>query len=147
MDELLRKLRGIIGAGVTWAVGWALVMMLIGIGISIVDPDSIDQGEEIWRVLGIVGTVGFFSGTIFGGLMALAEGRRTSLMELSPLRAALLGALAGAALPLLTGINDSVLSNTVPLGALFASATVALARRAERAELRAQEREIERLES
>ena len=45
-------------------------------------------------------------------------------------RAALWGALGGAALPLLTTMNDSVLVNTIPLGAIFAASTVAIVRRA-----------------
>lgn len=42
------------------------------------------------------------------------------------------GLMGSAALPLLTTMQNSVLLNTVPLGALFAAATVALARRADR---------------
>jgi hypothetical protein len=46
------------------------------------------------------------------------------------LRSAFWGALGGAVLPLLTSMNDSVLANTMPLGALFAATTVAIACRA-----------------
>jgi hypothetical protein len=42
------------------------------------------------------------------------------------------GAIAGAALPLLTGINDAVVANTGPLGAVSAMLYVALARVARR---------------
>ena len=129
MNSLLRKLRGMLGVGITWAVGWALVIFAIGTVIGVVDPDSIDPGEEPWRMAGVVGTVGFISGAFFSAIFASAE-RRKSMRELSPLRAALWGALGGAALPLLTTMNDAIIFNTAPLGAIFAASTVAIARRA-----------------
>lgn len=129
MDNILRKLRGMFGAGLTWGVGWAIVMFIIGSIIGVVDPDSIDAGEEPWRLAGVVGTVGFLSGSVFALIFSSAE-RRKSIRELSVLRSAFWGALGGAALPLLTTMNDAVLFNTVPLGAIFAASTVAIARRA-----------------
>ena len=129
MDSLLRKLRGMLGMGITWAVGWAMVMFIIGTIIGVVDPDSIDPGEEPWRMAGIVAFVGFLSGTAFAAIFASAE-RRRKIRELSVLRSAFWGALGGAVLPLLTSMNDSTLFNTMPLGAIFAASTVAIARRA-----------------
>lgn len=129
MNNLLRKLRGMLGMGLTWAVGWTIVMFMIGTIISIVDPDSIDPGEEPWRMAGIIALAGFLSGAAFAAIFASAE-RRRKIRELSVLRSAFWGALGGAALPLLTSVNDSVLSTTMPLGALFAASTVAIARRA-----------------
>ena len=128
MTTFLRKLRGIFGMGLTWGVGWAMVLFVIGTIIGIVDPDSIDPGEEPWRMALIVGTVGFVSGSLFGLIFSRAE-RRKSIKDLSVSRATLWGALGGAALPLLTSMNDATLFNTVPLGAAFAAATVAVARR------------------
>lgn len=118
-----------LGVGVTWAVGWAIVMFIIGSIIGVVDPDSIDAGEEPWRMAAIVAFVGFLSGTAFAAIFASAE-RRRKIRELSVLRSAVWGALGGAVLPLLTSMNDSILTNTMPLGALFAAGTVAIARRA-----------------
>jgi hypothetical protein len=129
MDSLLQKLRGMLGVGVTWAVGWAVVMFIIGSIIGVVDPDSIDAGEEPWRLALLVGFVGFLSGTAFAAIFASAE-RRRKIRELSVLRSAVWGALGGAVLPLLTTMNDAILTNTMPLGALFAAGTVAIARRA-----------------
>ena len=129
MNNVLRKLRGMLGMGITWAVGWTLVMFMIGTIIGIVDPDSIDPGEEPWRMAGIISFVGFLSGTAFAAIFASAE-RRRKIRELSVLRSAFWGALGGAVLPLLTSMNDSVLTTTMPLGALFAATTVAIARRA-----------------
>jgi hypothetical protein len=118
-----------LGTGITWGVGWAIVMFIIGSIIGVVDPDSIDQGEEPWRIAGLVAGVGFLSGVAFAGLFSWIENRR-SLRDLSVARAAIWGALGGAALPLLTTMNDVVLFNTMPLGAIFAASTVAIARRA-----------------
>ena len=129
MTTLLRRLRGMLGMGITWAVGWAVVMFIIGTIIGIVDPDAIDPGEEPWRLGAVVGFVGFLSGAAFAAIFASAE-RRRKIQELSAARAAVWGALGGAVLPLLTSMNDSVLWNTMPLGAIFAASTVAIARRA-----------------
>jgi len=129
MDNLLRKLRGMLGVGLTWGVGWGIIMFILGSIIGVVDPDSLDAGEEPWRLAGIVGTVGFISGSVFALIFSSAE-RRKSIRELSVLRSAFWGALGGAVLPLLTTMNDSVLLNTMPLGAIFAASTVAIARRA-----------------
>ena len=128
MNSLFRKLRGMFGMGLTWGVGWAIVIFIIGSIIGIVDPDSIDAGEEPWRLAMLVGSVGFISGSLFGLIFSRAE-RRKSIKELSVSRATLWGALGGAILPLLTTMNDHTLFNTVPLGAAFAAATVAIARR------------------
>lgn len=129
MNNVLRKLRGMLGMGITWGVGWAIVMFIIGTIIGIVDPDAIDPGEEPWRLAGVVSLVGFLSGTAFAAIFAGAE-RRRKIRELSVLRSAFWGALGGAVLPLLTSMNDAVLFNTMPLGAIFAASTVAIARRA-----------------
>ena len=129
MDALLRRLRGMLGMGITWAVGWAILMFIIGTIIGVVDPDQIDEGEEPWRLALMVGTVGLISGSVFALIFSSAE-RRKRIRDLSVLRSTLWGALGGAALPLLTSMNDSVLFNTIPLGAIFAASTVAIARRA-----------------
>jgi hypothetical protein len=128
MNRFLRKLRGAIGVGVTWAVLWALIALVIGLVIGVLDPDSIDPGESPPAMAAIVGAVGFICGLLFSAILALAEDRKT-LRDLSPLRAALWGAIGSAALPLLTGMQDSVALNTVPLGVLFASGSVMIARR------------------
>jgi hypothetical protein len=129
MNALLRKLRGMLGMGLTWAVGWAIIMFIIGTIISVVDPDSIDAGEEPWRLALMVSTVGFISGSVFALLFAGAE-RQTKLTELSVWRAMWWGAMGGGALPFLTAMNDAVALNTIPLGVIFAASTVAIARRA-----------------
>ena len=77
----------------------------------------------------MVSVVGFISGSVFAMIFSSAE-RRKRIRDLSVLRSTVWGALGGAALPLLTTMPDTVLLNTVPLGAIFAASTVAIARRA-----------------
>ena len=79
MKALLRRLRGALGVGLTWAVGWAVVVFLIGTVIGIVDPDSIDAGEAPLRMaLTIIAPVGLISGLFFAVFMSVAEHRNTS---------------------------------------------------------------------
>jgi drug/metabolite transporter (DMT)-like permease len=141
MATILRRLRGALGIGLTWAVLWATFGLTMGFLILYFDPASIDQGEDPVTLAGLLGTVGFTCGAIFAAVMSFAE-RRTPLRDLPLWRAALWGALGGVALPLLTTMNDQVIFNTAPLGALSALFAVALARRAERQVTPAPETEL-----
>lgn len=78
--------------GVTWALVWAPVALLIGI---IVDPDG--SMDEMWPAIGAL--PGFLGGVVFSIVLAIAA-RRRSLDELSLPRVAGWGVLAG----LLVGI-------------------------------------------
>ena len=128
MTTLLRRLRGLLGVGLSWAILWGLVIFAIGTVISIVDPGSIDAGEEPWRmVLTIVAPIGFISGITFGTVLMATE-RKKTIRDLSLWRVALSGAVAGGLLPAL-GLIDAPLENTIPLGAIASTLTVALARR------------------
>ena len=129
MNGLLRKLRGLVGVGLTWGLGYAALMGFLWAVIGIADPDTIGPDEGLLRVSAIIGGVGFLSGLVFGALMSLAETRKT-ILELSLTRVAVWGMAGAAAFPLLTG-RASQLIWTVPLGAIFSAGSVALARRAE----------------
>jgi len=75
-----------LGMGITWAVGWGILMFIIGSIIGLVDPDQIDEGEEPWRLALMVGTVGLISGSVFALIFSSAE-RRKRIRDLSVLRA------------------------------------------------------------
>jgi len=91
-------------------------------------PEVIDPGETPAYIALVLGTAGVLSGMGFGlVLAALERGRR--LREVSLLRVALWGAVGSATIPLLTPVADSMIIFTCPLGALLASASVAIARR------------------
>lgn len=128
MNRLVRFLRGALGLGISYAVIWALFGLSVGFLVLALDPASIDQGEDPITLAGILGTVGFVTGAVFAMVLAYAE-RQKNVSDLSLWRMAFWGGLAGLAMPLLTTMNDQVIFNTVPLGALSAALTVALARR------------------
>ncbi len=143
MKTWLRKLRGILGIGVIWGVagsalgvtGWAIASIF---GIN--PPRS-----EV--IVSLLNGVPFFAvGSGFAVVLTMMDGRRT-FDELSPKRAALWGALAGAtvfpivACLIVLGLG---LGNEIPLAVLIAhglifggavtaglaAGTVSLARRA-----------------
>lgn len=130
MSNLIRKLRGVISIGLTWGVVWAAIIATIGVVLWIADPSDFEPGESIAEVAAATGFIGLVSGMAFGALLAVTERRRT-ILDLSPGRAALLGIVGSAALPLLTGLSNDLMLIVCPLGAVFAAASVAIARRAE----------------
>ena len=75
MKTWLRKLRGVVGVGVTSGAVFGTLMFLLATVIGVVDPDSIDAGEEPYRLGAIVGGVGFLCGASFALLLAWAERR------------------------------------------------------------------------
>jgi hypothetical protein len=139
MGSFLRKLRGIIGTGLTWSIGWAAGWVAVGVGF----------GVPLGSLLGIAvngALIGFIAGGSFATVLSIAERHRT-LDQLSLKRVALWGFLGGVALPLffsprLLGsglpfrmvLTTFVLPTAVSglLGAGFAAGSVALARREER---------------
>lgn len=140
MKQWFRRIRGALGMGLTWAMGWAI----IGGGImeGIVDP----RGEilDMWpQTLAIPG---FLLGVVFSMVLMVAE-RRRRFDELSLPRFASLGALAGvllgtyavatgaaSTLPLLVR-SAMIIAPLTLLSAASASASLALARYAERRQL------------
>jgi hypothetical protein len=130
MSRLLGKLRGILGMGLTWGVAWAAIFGALGLIVSVVDPGSIDPGERPLQIAAFGGVFGFISGAAFGLLYSFAEARK-KILELSPARAAIWGAIGSISLPLLSS-NTSQVILFAPIGAALAEGAVAIARRAER---------------
>jgi hypothetical protein len=133
MKGFLRRLRGIIGTGLTWAVGWPIVnvafCLLIGLPPRFLGPAVLTGLSS-----------GFLAGSVFAVILSVVERRRT-LEGLSLKRTALWGGIGGiflrlAFLPLMNPLGLPLSSILVPLvmdgltGAGFASGSVALARRA-----------------
>ena len=151
----LRRVRGAIGMGLTWAAGWAVGGVLIGVS-SLLAP-GLPWGA-FFRVydapLPTLAMPGFIGGVIFSVVLGLAADRR-SLDELSVPRFAAWGGLAGL---LLSSIPDLLLLMgmatrtetalgpgtltamiAVPLTALCAASaagSLLLAKKAQRRELR-----------
>ena len=130
MGEWLRKLRGALGLGLTWAFAWFAAGMVL---LLIVGPDAADVHFPLF-----FGFLGFLAGVTFSGLLGLTEGRRR-FDEMSMPRFALWGALGGVGLsvafPLLAGLGLSLFPILGPVfgvaGAACAAGTLALARMAE----------------
>jgi hypothetical protein len=137
MKKWLRRIRGAVGMGLTWALVWAPVAVLIGL---IVDPDG--SMDEMWPVIGAY--PGFLGGVVFSVVLAVAA-RRRGLEDLSLGRVALWGAAAGllvGVLPFTIGepttdvplwlLASLVIGTITLLSAVSAAGSLALARRAEK---------------
>ena len=130
MGRWLRRIRGAVGMGLTWAVTWfgsALVWRFV-VGF----PPGDDVPFPI-----IFGVLGFLAGTTFSGVLSAVDGRR-KFGEMSVPRFAALGAVSGllfsAILGSVLGLGAEllVLGPVVTLaGAASAAGTLAFAKRAE----------------
>lgn len=126
----MRKIRGAIGMGLTWAFAWFAAGMVL---LLVVGPDAADVPFPIG-----FGFLGFMAGVTFSGVLGLVEGHRR-LDEMGMLRFALWGGIGGAlfagAFAPIAGIGWSALSFLGPIfglaGAGCAAGTLALARKAE----------------
>lgn len=141
MTSVLRRIRGLLGVGMTWGVLWGTIGALIGLVIGVVAGDVALSMPIVEWALGM-GAYGVVSGIGFGSLLSLAEGSRT-LRDLSLKRVAFWGVIGSALVPLGFGalglfeagttIVDvlGAMAVTATLGGTFASGSVAMARRAE----------------
>ena len=137
--QWLKRIRGALLMGVTWALVWAPLGLLIGM---IVDPNG--TMDEPWILVGAL--PGFLSGVVFSIVLGIAA-RHRRFSELSAGKFTAWGAAAGfatGALPLMLGtVNPRlpfwfpgvVIGSITLLGALSAAGSLALARRAEKREL------------
>ncbi|MGD2067716.1 MAG: hypothetical protein PVI57_03455 [Gemmatimonadota bacterium] len=138
MGEWIRRIRGTIGMGLTWAAAWMPIGALLALVLWVMGFDPVGF---VGMLITIFGALGFVGGSIFSGVLRLAEGRRR-FDELSLLRFAAWGGVGGLLLGGLAGIalfggpglqwTDAVIAGvTTALGAGSAVGTLALARRAE----------------
>lgn len=134
MKTWIRRIRGALGMGVTWAVGWAVIGGLIELVTNFV-PGWNGAVIDMWpQTLAIPG---FLGGAAFSVVLGIAAGRRR-FDELSMPRFAAWGALGGVlvSVPLLAvlgvGVPALVAAGIVTvLCTGSAAATLALARSAE----------------
>jgi hypothetical protein len=133
MTRWLKRIRGALGMGLTWAVGWAPVGAVVGWIAALLAGGPLAGVVE--AMLLYAGS-GFVVGTVFSGLLGIAEGRRR-FDEMSLGRFATWGALGGLLISPYT-IFDGVsitLTSVVGVGvvtllsAASAAASLALARR------------------
>jgi hypothetical protein len=142
MRKWLRRIRGALGLGLTWAVGW----FLVGMGIEIIHniwPNPLGSAVDIWPAA--LAYPAFLGGLVFSTVLGIA-GRRRRFDESSLPRFAAWGALGGLTLGLfpaaflaLGGVSVAEAAATIGtlilLGAASASGSLILARRAEDREL------------
>jgi len=129
----MRRIRGAIGMGITWAAAWALVgsvpRWLFGFNTDAPFPI-------------IFGVLGFIGGVIFSGVLMLTEGRR-GFEEMTLPRFAAWGAVGGILLSaIFTRIASLGAGEVLVIAPTFAvacavcaSGSLALARRARMGEL------------
>ena len=141
MKEWLRRIRGILGTGMTWAAAWFPVGAIIGLVGGLTDtPGSLVNLAFIFA--GTFAAVGFVGGALFSAALAIAEGRRR-FDQMSLPRFAAWGAVGGLLVTvsvqftLGAGTSFSIIAAAVMtlLGAGSAAGSLALARRAEDKEL------------
>ena len=140
MNRILQRIRGVVGTGLTWAAAW------VGLGAGIGALAGLDLQFILQIALGN-SVSGFLAGSAFAGILTVAE-RNHSLDELSLKRVALWGALGASVLtllPLAYGVPVGYLLGPIlingAIGSGMAAGSVAMARRAERKELQAAERD------
>lgn len=130
MRKWLRRIRGAIGLGLTWAVAWFGAGMIL---LLIVGPDAADVPFPLG-----FGLLGFLAGAAFSGVLGLVEGRRR-FDQLSLPRFAGWGAVGGLLLSgvfvLAAGVGGAAILVLAPVFALSSAASaagsLALARMAE----------------
>jgi hypothetical protein len=139
---LLRKLKALLGIGALWGTTWAAIGAGVGWVIGVLSPEVWLYANPIAEWALGIGLYGFVSGIGFGGLLSLREARKR-VGEISLGRAARWGVLGAAAVPPLFGLLGTFPAGTTlldvlgaigvtgVLGGLFASSSIAIARRAE----------------
>ena len=98
MQKWLRRVRGAIMTGLTWAAGWAVAGLLIGV-LSVLLPGlPWNSFFEVFDVpLPALAVPGFFAGVFFSIVLGIAA-RRRKFDELSVPKFAAWGAVGGALL-------------------------------------------------
>ena len=133
MTTWRRRIRGAIGIGLTWAAAWFAAGMIL---LAIVGLDAADVPFPLF-----FGFLGFLAGATFSVILGLVAGRRR-FDELSLPKFAGWGALGGLLLSVIVALAAGPSGELLVVGPVFALAgaisatgTLALARRAERREL------------
>jgi len=141
MGTLLRKLRGILGTAVSWAVAWGVLGAAYGVVLGIRNPRYWELANPILDTGIGLAVAGFIAGSGFGGLLGWLD-RTKTLESLSRARVAAWGAAGGALVPVLVHLTRGLTSSagwtdvamvalvTGGLGCLSAVGTVRLALKA-----------------
>jgi hypothetical protein len=113
----LKRIRGAIGTGVTWAVGWALAGLAIGVSSLLLPGPVWDAFFAVFDApLPALAVPGFFGGLIFSVVLGVAA-RHRRIDELPMARVMTWGALGGALLSLVPGTMVALGLATIAEGA------------------------------
>lgn len=121
MKAVLRRLRGVLGTAVTWAVLWALIGGLFYLAWFLLSPPPARLGVSLWDALAIgvpVGAIaGAMTGAFFAVVLMIAE-RRNTIEQLSLGRMGVLGTAVGALLVFLDPLSSLIARGTfvIPRG-------------------------------
>jgi len=133
MRKWLRRIRGAIGMGLTWAIAWFSAGMIL---LLVVGSGAADVPFPLFFAL-----LGFLAGVTFSGVLGIVEGRRR-FDQMSLPRFAGWGAVGGLLLSGIFAWAAGLGGEFLVLGPVFALAgagsaagTLALARKAEEREL------------
>jgi hypothetical protein len=100
MKKWLTRIRGAVGMGLTWAAGWALAGILIGVTSKLLPGLPWDSFFRVFDApLPALAIPGFFGGVFFSAVLGIA-GRGRRFRELSLPRFAAWGAVGGLLLTL-----------------------------------------------
>jgi len=101
VTKWLKRVRGAVGMGLTWAAGWAVFGILIGVTSKLLP--GLPWWDAFFRIfdapLPALAVPGFFGGAIFSVVLAVA-GRNRRFHELSLARFTAWGAVGGVLLSL-----------------------------------------------
>lgn len=127
MNKTDGDLRAFVCISLSWGILWAVLTIIVGTGIGLIDPQDIGAGEEPIVLAPVVGFVGLLCGGVFSILLYIFE-RQKAVADISLVRVVLWGMFVSATLPLVMSKGVSELIVTVPLGALSAWISVTLLR-------------------
>lgn len=150
----LKRLRGAVGMGITWAIGWAVAGVLIGIASNLLPWLPWDLFFRVFDApLPALAIPGFLGGVIFSLVLGVA-GRHRRFDQLSLRRFAAWGAVGGlllslvpaalvvggeatisASAPGLWAFTAAIAAPLVVLSTLSASGSLLLARKSENRQL------------
>lgn len=142
MRKWLRRIRGAIGMGLTWAAGWAPIGAVVGVALYEILPASpIGLASVVILNATTFAALGLIGGTVFGAVLRLAEGHHR-FEQLSLPRFASWGAVGGVLLggvAVATGLwgagfgplGACMIGAATLMGGVSATGTLVIARKAQ----------------
>ena len=130
MRRSRRKMLGVVGLGVNWAIVWGVLFTTLVAAIGLARPQDLRPGEGPFQAGATGALAGFISGFIFGLIVTFAEDHKPVTGLLVP-RVAFWGFLASAVWPALNRLPVDMLLALCLLGGMYAAVSAAVARRYE----------------